>query len=164
MVNIRSNLDGPIVVGNDLDKDKIQKGEAGLDKLIDFSNHQLFRCNSVFPFDLFPTELIIDINKISISNRFFSLGRQVHSFVIDDVSDVFVTSGIILASLEIIDKNFGSNTVKVKKLKPNDAYEAKRIIQGLVIAKKMEIDYKLFDDISRLRQKLIELGSSPTNN
>lgn len=145
----------------DLDKEIVKKGEPGLVKLVDFSSVALFRCKSVFPFDLIPTEVIIDINKVTISTQLFSFGRRMHSFVIDDVSDVFVTSGIFLATLEIIDKNFGSNTVKVPKLNPKEALEAKRIIQGLVIAKKMEIDYKLFDSVEGLKKKLISLGSSP---
>ena len=144
-------------------KEEIQKeisnNERKLDVLVKKSSQVLLNVKSVFPFDLFPDNLTIDSNKVNVVTKAFFASGRVHSIYIEDVYDVFVEAGPIFATLKIVDKGFVENLVEVKYLKKNEAYKARRIIQGLVVAVKDKIDLAGLEGEDFAR-KIEELGKA----
>jgi hypothetical protein len=143
-------------------KESAKEGDKNISKfkkLIDDASKELFRFKSVFPFDLFPDEVVVDINKVNIIKRISVFGERVHSVFIQDISDVFITNNILFSTLEIVDTGFTENSIQVKNLKKSDAARARRIIQGLVIARKQQIDLSSVYD-EELALKLEKLGES----
>ena len=61
-----------------------------LDTLLEQANQVLLKCNTVFPFDLFPNTLIIDYNKVDIIYRSFFATSQTVSVPIARVNHVTV--------------------------------------------------------------------------
>lgn len=113
-----------------------QKGRQKLDDLVEKSNRVLFKTSAVFPFDFFPNEIIIDENKVSIIQREFFWSSRIHSVIIRDISDVYVDTSILFATLVIIDEGFTDREIRIPYLWKNEALEARRIIQGLVVSLK----------------------------
>jgi 2-keto-4-pentenoate hydratase len=136
-----------------------QKTIDKFDNLVQLSQAKLFETSTIFPFDLFPTKVIIDLNKVSIVNKLFWGSQTIHSVFIADVTDVLVHTSFFFATLEIVDAGFIENSIKIERLNISDARRARRIIQGLVIAKKQDIDLSKLD-IPDLVSKLETLGES----
>lgn len=143
-------------------KDEEKIGEK-LDSLTDLAELVLFRTKSTNPIDLFPDEIIVDLNKISIIFNQFFLSSRVHSVMIKDVSDIFIETGFIWAKLIIVDRGFIENTVEVEFLNKEEALKIRRLVQGLVIAWQQEIDFtKLSKELSseEIIEKLEKLGKA----
>ncbi|RJQ25972.1 hypothetical protein C4577_04465 [Candidatus Parcubacteria bacterium] len=143
-------------------KEGTKKKEESTEKfqsLVDNSKKILFKTKAVFPFDFFPDELTIDFNKVNLIIRdFFGSGR-VHSVFIKDISDVFVYKTPFFSTIEIVDVGFVENSIKMKFLKNKDAMRARRIIQGLIITSKQDIDLAVLGlEIPDIIKKLEELG------
>lgn len=132
------------------------KFEKKLSDLAHKSNNILCHIYGVFPFDFFPNEVIIDLAKVSIVFNSF-LSRRVHSIFLKDIADVFVDDGILFASLNIVDLGFSENMLMVNYLDKPDAHHARRIIEGLVISAKQDIDLSKIAP-ERLHDHLNELG------
>lgn len=141
-------------------KEVVKEGEkhrAKLDDLVDKSSKVLFKATTAGFFDLFPDRLTIDTEKVNIIYREFWASGRVHSIFIKNISDVFIDTDLIRAALTIVDMGFVDNSVTVRNLKKNDAIRARRIIQGLVVATKNDIDLSKIDD-GQLVAKIEELG------
>lgn len=132
------------------------KSEQKLDDLAHKSHNTLCHILAVFPFDFFPDELIVDLAKVSIIQNSF-LTRRVHSIFLKDVVDIFVDEGILFASLNIVDLGFTENVLMINYLDKTDAHHARRIIEGLVISVKQDIDLSKINP-EHLHDRLNELG------
>jgi hypothetical protein len=134
-----------------------KKLEKKLNDLVDVSDNVLFRAKAVFPFDFFPNEVTIDVNQVNILYNDL-LSQRLHSIAIKNIFDVSVNSGVLFASLQIVDVGFkGEPPIEINYLKKPDASEARQIIQGLVIASKQELDLSRLDIDKR---KLEALGEA----
>lgn len=145
------------------DQKDAEKSVARLDKLAEVSDFILYRAKTANPLDPFPDEIIIDSHKISVIHNIFFASARVHSILITDVSDVFIDTGIFFAKLSIVDRWFAENTVRVEYLSKDDAMKIRRIVQGLVVAKKHGVDVpKLKDEISEdeIIEKVEKLGQT----
>lgn len=121
------------------------KNKQKFDQLVERSKVILYKCSSVFPFTLFPDEVTIHLNQVSIMQRqFFFAGRR-HSVVIEDIEDVFVDTSLFFATLKIVDRGYVENIIQVPYLWVDDAKKARRIIQGLMIASKGDVDITKLD-------------------
>lgn len=145
-------VSGAINFAKPLDENT-QKFEA----LVDKSHTVMLKIASVFPFDLFPDDVTIDVNQVNIIIREFFFSERRHSVYINNISDVFVDAGLFFGTLNIVDKGFVENTISIKYLWHRDAKKARRIIQGLVVAEKQGIDVCKIDD-EHLVDKIEELG------
>ena len=134
-----------------------EKSRETLQEALEKANHKLLEIKNIFPFDLFPDTVSIERNQVNVVHKIFFLSERRHSIAIKDITDVFVETSIFFATLKIIDTGFVENQIKVGFLKRNDAMKARRIIQGLVIADKENIDITKLDD-DKLVEKLEELG------
>lgn len=144
------------------EKEKIieqQKNTDKLNKLLSQSGKTLLKIRSVFPFDFFPSELSIDMNKVSCIERTFFYSERQQSITISDISDVYVDMALLFATIKIVDKFFDKNAVTVRKLKKHEALLAKGIIQGLIVANRQEIDLSKIEDV-HLTEKLKQLGEN----
>jgi hypothetical protein len=130
--------------------------EGRLDEVVAGTARVLFQTKAVFPWDFFPDELVVDENKINfIYNSFMQ--KRVHSVFVRDISDVIVNTSFMFASLEIVDLGFKENDIRLSFLRKSDAILARRIIQGLVIAHKRDIDIGHVP-VEELVAKMEELG------
>ncbi|MDQ5950954.1 MAG: hypothetical protein QG639_231, partial [Patescibacteria group bacterium] len=105
--------------------------------------------------------VIIDENKVNIINRDFFSNYHLRSILIEDISDVSVDTGILFASLTIVDS---SNyrfpiTAKIDFLSKKNALEARKLIQGLILAKSKNIGLSEMP-INKVREEMEILGQS----
>src|SRR3990167_4760153 len=121
------------------------KYEEDFGNLVEKSDRVLIEIKAVFPFDFFPNEVSVDVNKVNIINNYL-LSRRIHSVMIKDICDVYVHKGILFSSLNIIDWGFDKNKpISINYLKIGEASEALRIIQGLLVGVKQNIDLSRID-------------------
>ncbi len=137
-------------------KDEVKHGQKFEDLIS--KSEPLIRIRSVFPFDFFPDEISVDVAKVNIIHREF-LTKRVQSVYIKNISDVVVNTSILFASLGIIDFGFQGNSVSVNYLSKKDALRTRKIIQGLVVCHKEEIDLTQFDAV-HFKQKIEMLGEA----
>lgn len=130
-----------------------------LNNLVRESETVLMRFPTVFPFDLFTDEIVIDGNKVNIITKTFFSTYHVRSILIGDISDVSVDTGLFLATLNIIDS---SNyrfpiEVKVRALTKENAFLARKTIQGLISTKRKNIDLSTLPS-SEVKKNIISIG------
>lgn len=126
------------------------------------SEKLLFKASALFPFDLFPDEIVIDLSKIDIIYRDILGSYSTHSIPVGDIVDVSVEAIPFFATLKVIDKRYmESEEFAIRFLKREDANKAKKIIQVLISAKEEGVDLsKVIDE--ELIKKLEELGDMET--
>ena len=133
-----------------------------LDKLISQSEHLLLKVSSMKLLDLCPDILTVDENKVNIfHNDFFGTG-DVHNILIENITSVTTNSVPLSSSLEIVDSTnqLRPVTYQIGNLKNSDAHRARRLILGLIVAKKESLNLSEFKDLTVLEQKLEQLGNS----
>lgn len=111
-----------------------------LNGLADGASRILLDIKAVFPFDLFPDQVTIDETKVTIHSRYFFFTKEVRSIELKDIFNVSVSQGVLFSKLEITDRFFSQEPFTVEYLWKSDAEKARRIIQGLIIAKKENVD------------------------
>ena len=146
----------PIEVRTYIDR---MKKEDKLRELAQRSNETLFKCNTVFPFDFFPDTLIIDKTKINIINKVFFLSESVHSIMIRTIKDLQVDSNIFFAKLTIIPDVYMGQSTEISYLKKSEALMARRIIQGLMLCQREDVDISDLD-AKEIRTKIETAGSA----
>ncbi len=128
-----------------------------LDTLVENSNQILYKTRTVFPFHLFPKEIIVDINKVSVLDRqLFDTGR-IRSITIRTISDIFIDTGFLFAKLSIIDRDFTENSMHIDYLPRDEAVKIRRIIQGLMVGYEKGIDFTKLS-AEEIVDKLEEIG------
>lgn len=140
-----------------------QKAELQADKfenlVIKNSTRTLLRIKSAKLLDFFPSEIVIETNKVNVSKRDYFFMRRLHTLAIKDIEDVFIEETPVYAALKIVDKGFVENVVEVQFLKKDEAKKARRLIQGLVTAYKEGVDVAYLPD-EELAEKLEILGDA----
>lgn len=109
--------------------------------------------------DFFPSEVSIERTKVNVSLRDYFFARRLHTIDIKDIEDVFIQTTPFYATLQIVDKGFVENSVQIQFLRKHDAKKARRIIQGLMSAKKEGIDILSLPQ-EGLLEKLETLGNA----
>jgi hypothetical protein len=94
-------------------------------------DRELMRIKGIFPFDLFPDELIIAEQSISVKRNYL-ISSNTETMLIKDIGLVTINDGIFFASL-IISYKAPNDDVRIKTLWPSDAYRAKSFLEKLVI-------------------------------
>src|SRR6185369_8263756 len=95
-----------------------------LDQLTIDTNNLLFAAYSVFPFDVFPTQIIIEKTKVGIKHQIFFLTSQIQSIMISDISNVEVDTSIFLSTLKLTNRLPAFPAIVVKNLRHEDAFHA----------------------------------------
>lgn len=134
-----------------------------IDSLVEMAQQTLYRVESVFPFDLFPDEIRIDENKVSIVRRNFFFTEDVVSILIKDIRTIMLSTSVFFASLKFDIRGYEENPEPVEYLPKNQAIRARRIILGLLASEKREIDVSKIDR-DELVIKMEEVGRARENS
>lgn len=140
----------------DVTKEEI-KSKQKLDGLVSTAQQRLFKTSTVFPFTLFPDDIIIDTNKVTVDYWEFFLSHHIRTVLIKDISEIIVETGLFFATIKIIDRDYAQNEVVVKYLWKKQAQRVGKIIKGLMVGVKEAIDFSSFSS-QELLQKIEELG------
>ncbi len=132
---------------------------ARFDSLVSGCRRMLLRIRALFPFDLFPDEVIIDECKVSVVFHEFFFSEDIHSINIEMIRDVDIETGPFFAKLQIVPDGYPSKPLVVRYLKKRDAIRARSIIQGLMVVKRRNIDLGKVNDAD-LADKLEMLGKT----
>ena len=133
---------------------KTEHDKNKLDELIKKSNRSIINISSVFPWNLFPNTIDVEESRITfIFRQLFS--SQSHSVDIKDISNVFIESGFIFATLRIVTRTFIQNDIKIEFLKKKEAYQTRDIIEGLRTFTQNDINssnYEIGDLVNKLKE------------
>jgi hypothetical protein len=103
----------------------------------------LFKARTVFPFEFFPSDLIIDITKVTVVTRNFFLSGRTQSINVKDIMDVVVETGPFFSSMKFLDIRGGwsqGGQIRINYLTKKDARHAREIVEGLLAANKAGVD------------------------
>lgn len=128
-----------------------------LDDLAEKSDTNLLKINTFWPFTFFVHNVIIDPYKVTIVFRNFFWSEHIHSVMIRDILDVVVETSILFATLIIVDQGYTESSISVGYLKKKEAMEARKIIQGLVIAHRQGVDLSTLKT-SDVKSKAEDIG------
>lgn len=155
---------GSILATAAMSKDRSETIDAS-EKLRDLAGADttpLFSFQTVFPFDLFPDQITIDRNKITINRHYFFFDRVIQSILITDVMTVIVGQSLLFASLQIVDRTPVRRVITLVKLPKEDARIARWIIEGLIVStQQQDLDLTKISN-AELLPKLIEIGKAKT--
>jgi hypothetical protein len=118
------------------------KAQQELVQAVGSAHEILCHAKSVFPFMLFPDEITVDREQVSITHRqFFKMG-EVNSIRIADILNVEANIGPFFGSLQISTRFFTSEKqpYQMKWLSRDEALRVKRILHGYLVAIKKNID------------------------
>lgn len=137
---------------------QIEVDKQRLENMVTNSNRILISTSSIFPFDLFPTTINVEATRVTIIHRqLFS--SQVHSVDIKDISNVFIETGILFATITLISSTFVENDIKIGRIWKKQAILVRRIIEGLRMFSKENIDTTNYT-VDELNDKLKELSTT----
>ena len=111
--------------------------------MVQNSNEILMSISTIFPFKLFPTTINVEATRVTIITRQL-LSSQVHSIDIKDISSVFFSTSFIFASLTIISKTYAQKEFVIDDLRKKEAIMIRRIIEGLRMFVKQDINTSNF--------------------
>ena len=137
---------------------KIENDRRTIADMVHNSNTILMSISSVFPFDYFPTTINVEATRVTIINRQL-FASQVHSIDIKDISSVFIETGILFAAITLISTTYSQKKLVVSKLWKKEAILLRRIIEGLRMFEKNDINTTNFSREELLR-KLKELSET----
>ena len=133
---------------------KAEKNRQAVEDMVNNSNRILLKISSVFPWDFFPSSIIVEETRLTIIHRqLFS--SQVHSVDIKNISNIFIDNSILFSQLTIISDTFAENQIVVGRLWKKEAIFIRRIIEGLRMFVNKEIDttgYSKKELIDKLRE------------
>lgn len=155
----RIRVDGEREVYADLLRDRVKHRKL-LKEVVDSSNTVLFHAKAIWPFDFFPNEIIIDVARVTILKREFFWTGNIESLYIKDLMHITVETGPFFSTLRLVDTSFDKKKHFIAYLKRNDAFRAREILQGLVIASKSGVDLTKCD-IGFLAPSISELSDMP---
>lgn len=121
---------------------KKESANKRLKSLVGQTQKVLLKITAVFPFDFFPDSITVDENKINIISRDFFFSEDVHSVLLEDITDLHVNTNPFFATLEIVDSsNYRFPIIfKVNFLRISEALHARKLIQGLIVARNQKLD------------------------
>lgn len=133
---------------------KAEENRQAVEDMVNNSNRVLLKISSVFPWDLFPSNIIVEETRLTVVHRqLFS--SQAYSVDIKNISNIFINSSILFSQLTIVSDTFAENQIIVDRLRKKEAIFIRRIIEGLRMFVDKEIDttgYKKEELINKLRQ------------
>ncbi len=104
-------------------------------------DRELMRVKTVFPFVLFTDQLVIEENKLTFVWSLFFWSKDVRSILIKDISNITVETGLFFARILVTDQYFAKDNLIIEYLPKEKALEARRLIQGLIVSTREDIDY-----------------------
>jgi len=138
--------------------EKVIEAKSKLNRLVKQSETEIFSVKAVFPFDLFPDQIIIEVNKVTFVHKYL-LSKNSFTALIENILTVDIARGPVFASVMIEIKGFDQGSQVIKFLWPKDAQKVKTLIMGLVDAKRTKIDLSVLTT-KEIRERLERIGDS----
>lgn len=136
-----------------------QKASKKLDKIADSSSRILYELKTVFPFNFFPDEIIIDETKVTVVSHIFFQSKETHSVMYQDIFNVIVDNSVFFATMIIADRFFSREPTKITYLKKHEAMKAMRIILGMMVISKERVNTQPLP-LEELREKAQRIGEA----
>jgi hypothetical protein len=133
---------------------KTEADRQSVDDLVRSSNRCIVSISSSFPWDLFPNTINVEESRVTFIFRQF-MASQSHSVDIQDISNVFIESSFMFATLQIVSKTFVQNDIKIGNLNKNQAIKVRMIIEGLRTLRGHNLNtssYKINELISKIEE------------
>lgn len=133
--------------------------------LDDGSGHKvLFRVKSIFPFDPFPDELIIEETRVVFKHRVNPFAKRVFSMLIKDISQSRLSTSIFFGKI-LIQDIFGENEIAIDYLSKRKAYLVKGILDRLQARERRRVAgvpaesiKKILSEESQEKENFIDTG------
>ncbi len=119
----------------------------------------LLAVRSVFPFDPFPAELIVDLNKVTIRDRMFFASAYTNTIAIQDIMMVKVAAGPFFATVQIVPRLLQEEPMEIHYVRVGEARKVRRLIGGLMVAHREKVDLERISREELLRD-LDKLGAA----
>jgi hypothetical protein len=132
-----------------------------LTELEEVSTTPLLQIETVFPFRFFPCIVTLDRMKVTVIDQYFFFSKQIKTFLVKDIASVTVEDSWFFATFIMISVTPSPQKKIIPYLKKEDAYKLQRMIEGLLITNKENVDVLKIDDNS-LAEKLEEIGRAET--
>src|SRR5258708_7258477 len=164
---IKKNIETEASMSSGSDEDPSAIKKSTLVEIPTPTARILYKTSGIFPFDLFPDDLVIDEVKISVVTHHL-LSRTVNSVLIKDITDILLYTNPFFGSILITGgeyqgleptKKNPKGPLKIKFLPPNESRLARRVIMGLVIFSDEKIDSSKMT-IDEILQKSQEFGKT----
>lgn len=126
----RENPNEPVIIAKKID--------APVPMLAKNTSATLLNIKAVWPFDFFPSELIVEEQRIILNYRTFFFTSEIVTILISDIAFCEISRSLFFASINI-QNSFGIDNT-IKWLKNADAMKAKELIDGLQIKTKSGIE------------------------
>jgi hypothetical protein len=125
-----------------------------VDDLVKKSNRHIISISSSFPWNLFPNTIDVEEGRVTFKFRQF-LTYQSYSVEIKDISNVFIESSFLFATLQVVSRTFIQNNIKIGNLEKFKAKKVHRIIEGLRTFAEHDINtsnYEIDELISKIEE------------
>ena len=109
---------------------KKESDKQTVSDLVKMSNRCIYSIKPQFPWNIFPDTIDLEEERVTFTFRQF-LSTQSHSVDIKDISNVFIESSFISATLQVVSRTYIQNDIKIGHLNRKKADKARRIIEGL---------------------------------
>jgi hypothetical protein len=137
---------------------KKEDAQLQMDRLIKKSNRRIISINAftLIPFGLFRNTIEVEESRvIFIFKQPFTF--QSHTLDISDISNIFIESAFLFASMRIVSKTFIQNDITIGYLNKKNAEKVRKIIEGLRSFAHAKIDTSNFE-VDELVQKIEDIN------
>lgn len=133
-----------------------------LEELKSMKDCELMRIRTVFPFKFFTDCLVIEENKLTFVWSIFFWSKDIRSVLLRDISNVSIETNLFFATINVTDQFFAKDLLTINYLPKTQALEAQRLIQGLIVSARENIDYTDIpkDEVIKHALKLGEANTS----
>lgn len=143
----------PIKVG------ETSKEGLSLKEFSEVSTRELMSFSSMFPFDLFPTRVVISPTMVTLLYGLFLVTTRVITIQIKDIKAVEVVCGPIWATLKIDLAVPYEELRPIRYLKCHEATRARHIITGLIACNNENVKINN-NDLKECIRRLEDIGAS----
>jgi len=142
-------------------KKKINE-QSKFDQLAKKAPRVIYQLESVWPFEFFPSRIVIQEDAVNIIDKFFFRSAQMTATPYTRLLNATVTTSLLFAEINLEFEGFPMNKPfdPVRFLKRKEAIYAVRLINGLIVCAREQIELSSTDDLTSLRKKLEDIGSS----
>lgn len=100
---------------------------------VDENTEIVLKIKSVFPFELFPDELTIKKDKVTLINRTLPGTSMVRDMHMHDIAQAEADCGPIFGHLHVYSKLRTEEPLLIERVKRKDALKAREIIENLLV-------------------------------
>lgn len=101
----------------------------------------IYIVKSVFPFELFPDELIIKRDRVTLITKTMPGTRRVIDMHVQDIAQSEAACGPIFGHLHVYSKLRTEESLLIERIKRKDAFKAREIIESLIVREEPRSTY-----------------------